>query len=178
MTTTAIPTNFVDNVGAQVDAAYLNNLGQRVEDTKATSDTNASAISAIVSGTKKAVVATSESTSSTTFTDLTTTTDSVTVTIGSSGIALVFIAATMSNSAVQSSDMGFALSGANTAAASTAQELSFVSAGANYAGSYGTWFLLTGLSAGSTTFKAKYKTGAAGGTATFSNRRIAVIPFP
>lgn len=166
-----LPEDWVDNIGMVEDAEFLNKVGGSV-------NACASGIDAVVNGTKQATVATSESTSSGSYTDLATTTDSVTVTIGDSGLAVVLLGATLSNSAVQASFMGFAASGANTIAASDAQAISFVSAGSNYAGSYGTWFILTGLTPGSTTFKAKYRSGTASGTATFSNRRIAALPFP
>src|SRR5947209_8007473 len=72
-----------------------------------------------LTGTQNASVTTGESTTSLTYTDLATTTDSVTVTIGSSGLALVFLYALLQNSQASSiSYVAFAVSGANTIAAS------------------------------------------------------------
>ncbi|OBJ49542.1 hypothetical protein [Mycobacterium sp. 1423905.2] len=153
----SLPTNFA--TGGQFAAADANAID--------------AAINAIVNGATAAFVATSESTSSTTYTDLATTTDQVTVNIGSSGKALVFLSADISAAASGGvASMGFALSGANSQAASDSQRIT----GSFYTIGGGVAFLLTGLAAGSTTFKAKYKSVGATGTA--ANRRIAVIPFP
>ena len=129
------------------------------------------------SGPSTALVATSESTSSTTYTDLTTTTDQVTVNIGASGIALVFISAELQNTGTQGARtfMGFAASGANTIAAADNQAISYQTASGGGTSDAGAPFLLAGLSPGATTFKAKYRTTA--GTSSWSNRRIAVIPL-
>lgn len=166
----ALATNWQNNIGMTVDADFLNQVGTEVN---AAND----GLAAIFSGVRQAVVATSESTTSTTYANLATVTDSVDATVKASGMALVFLGATLSNSAIQASWMGFEVSGANTIAASDAKAIQFVSAGSGYQGSYGTWFLLTGLTPGLSTFKAKYRTTTGSGTATFSNRRIAVIPL-
>lgn len=123
-----------------------------------------------------AFVATSESTASTSYADLTTTTDTVTVTVGSSGNVLVVLFANISGGAANMTNyMGFAVSGANTISAADAQAVMYQSYTAASQGSVGATFLITGLSAGSTTFKAKYR--VIGSTGTFATRRIAVIPL-
>lgn len=141
-------------------------------------NTNTAAIAAIVSGTKGATVATSESTTSTSYTDLTTTTDTVTVTIGASGMALVLISMNWTTSGGGFGPMSYALSGANTVAATDAKAIAaHAQVVAAISGYLSGAFLETGLTAGSTVFKAKYKSNA-GVSQTWSNRRIAVIPFP
>ncbi|WP_141772835.1 hypothetical protein [Mycobacterium malmoense] len=126
-------------------------------------------------GPAAAYVATSESTNSTTYTDLTTTTDQVTVNVGSSGMVIVFLSAHMTNSASNQAYMGFALSGANTGAASDSYCVSAQPYPGGQPYTIGVPYLLTGLSPGATTFKAKYR--VQGYTGTFDSRHIAVIPL-
>jgi hypothetical protein len=126
-------------------------------------------------GPATAFVSTQETTTSTSYTDLTTTTDQVTVTIGSSGMALVTICADLINSVSSGvTKAGYALSGANTVAAADTSALY----AQGYVGSLtvSTTFLNTGLTAGATTFKMKYK-ALSGTTAYASNRRITVVPL-
>lgn len=115
-------------------------------------------------------VATSQTTTSGTFTDLATAGPAVTVTTGT--MALVALRCQMSNSGASASVMGFAVSGATTVAASLEDAISNV--GTNEV-RIGASFLVTGLTAGSNTFTAKYMVG--GGTSTFSGRDIIVIPL-
>lgn len=167
-----LPTNWVDNIGMIEDAAFLNNVGTMANDLRA-------AVLALVTGPAAATVATSESTTSTSYTDLTTTTDTVTVTIGASGIALVVINSINANSNSSSASYAsFAASGANTITAidGNSAESVYPASFTNFSATK--TIFLTGLTAGSTTFKMKYKIAAGGGTATFSNRTIGVIPFP
>ncbi len=126
---------------------------------------------------KAALVATAETTTSTSYTDLATTTDTVTVSIGANGLALVILSATQSNSiAGDASFTSFAASGANTIAASDARALG-VGAVAGLPTGQSSWsYLATGLTPGSTVFKMKYRV-VTGGTVTYSNRYIVVIPF-
>lgn len=128
-------------------------------------------------GTATAAVATSQGTTSTSFTDLATTGPAVTVTIGDGGIALVILSDSQENStAGQWAVMGFAASGANTISANdNAAIINANSATVTSLQGSSYCILLTGLTPGSTTFTAKYR--ATGGTANFSNRRIAVIPL-
>lgn len=130
----------------------------------------------LATGAAVATVATSETTTSTTYADLTTTTDSVTVTIGANGLALIVLSARLLNNTLNAfSFVSFVASGANTIAASDTTALGLVSATANafMVGSYAK--ILTGLTAGSTTFKMKYRVGS--NTGTFQDRSISVLPL-
>ena len=93
-------------------------------------------------------------------------------------MALVIISATLYSSiAADGSSMSFALSSSNTLAASDTNSLEIGGATTNapYLGSSFVT-LLTGLTAGSTVFTAKYRAITAG-TASFQTRTISVIPF-
>jgi hypothetical protein len=118
-------------------------------------------------------VATTQTTTSTSYTDLATAGPSVTVTTGTK--ALVIVGAFSYNSAVgNSSFMSAAVSGASTVAASDDICFSYAPATSNTDISRASRaILLTGLTAGSNTFTAKYR--ASGGTASFGNRTITVI---
>lgn len=165
-----LPTNVVDD-STTVDAAFFNNLSGMGNALKA-------AIGTFGFGSRSAYVATAESTNSTSYTDLTTTTDQVSVTIGSSGMALVTIKSDIS-CANNYALVGYALSGANTVAASDSKAIQFsCQYGSNRLGVLSATFLETGLTAGLTTFKLKYKSNSTSNTQTFTNRHISVIPFP
>jgi hypothetical protein len=110
----------------------------------------------------------------------------VSATITSSGKALVTITGGMSfpfsnSTGTVQGNIGFAVSGATTLAASDAQSL-MLSSGVNAAASntigaqMSATYLVTGLTAGSNTFTLQYKTS--GDTVTFVNRNIIVIPIP
>ena len=122
-------------------------------------------------GTAGAAVNTSETTTSTTFTDLATVGPAVTLDTGTS--AIVFIAAQVSNSGANLSFMSVAVSGASSIAAAFDNVLMYHNgtSGAHH-GSFG---ILTGLTAGTNIFTAKYSVG--GGTGTWLRRKIAVIPL-
>ena len=137
----------------------------------------------LATGATTAYVATTETTTSTSFADLATTSDSVTVTIGANGLALVAISCEMGNDTANAIPrMAFAISGATTVAADnqgTHIGIQMYAANASSRGTSGV-FLITGLTSGSTTFKAKYNTstgGSGSGTATFALRRISVVPL-
>lgn len=116
-----------------------------------------------------------ESTTSSTYGDLTTTTDTVTVTIGPSGKALVFTSSNLSaGSSTSTAFCSYAVSGATTRSADDAHAISSEGAVGK---THGGCFLETGLGAGSTTFKMKYKSGDNSSTKSFDDRRIAVIPL-
>ena len=117
-----------------------------------------------------ATVATKQSTTSTSFTDLTTPGPAVTVTTGTK--ALVIVTAYINSTVDQY--MGFAVSGATTVAAATGYSLTLMSNVADYPRLQvsGIW-MVTGLTAGANTFTAKYKVSS--GTAEFTNRFITVI---
>lgn len=128
-------------------------------------------------GAAAAYVATSETTTSTSYADLSTTTDTVTVTIGANGLALVSIFSHLQLGTASGEQVfvGFAISGATTTAATDTMAIKYQPWTANAFGQYGASFLVTGLAAGSTTFKMKYR--ATSNTGTFYNRRIAVVPL-
>ena len=120
-----------------------------------------------------ATVATSQTTSSATYTDLATVGPSVTLITGTK--ALVVVSANVSNSSLNTNNfVSFAVSSATTLAASDTRGMQIpitVSASLNPRLSIVT--LLTGLTAGSNVFTAKYR--CSGGTATFLDRDISVI---
>jgi hypothetical protein len=118
-----------------------------------------------------------QTTTSTTFAKLPTTTDQVTVNIGPSGIALVFLTCSTNNSgAGQANYVGFSMSGENTAAASFSQALEYQCFSASTSsGAPNGMFPVTGLTPGATTFEMEY--AVTGGTGTFWNRRIFVLPI-
>lgn len=120
-----------------------------------------------------AYVSTTETTTSTSFTDLTTSGPAVTVTTGTT--ALVIVTARLYNSAAgNQSQMGYAVSGASTVAASITKALIAAVASTRLIQA-SAMYLETGLTAGSNTFTAKYAVTA--GTGTFLQRRIVVIPL-
>jgi hypothetical protein len=127
--------------------------------------------SKLATGAATTAVATSETTASITYVALTTA-QTVTVNIGSNGLALVSISCFVSNSGANYSEIGFAISGTNTVAAS--DPFSITKNGTTGERITGT-FLVTGLTAGSNTFAAQYR--VTGGTGTFSDRKIAVVPL-
>lgn len=128
-------------------------------------------------GASSATVATSQGLSGTSFTDLDTVGPSVTVNIGANGLALVTLYAQMTQSAANGSCiMGFAVSGASTVAASDNFAVRFQAYANGAIGWSSLTFLVTGLTAGSNTFTSKYRAQTTG-TATFANRRIAVVPL-
>lgn len=149
---------------------------------KATTDTltnkTLSTGSSVAAISVPAVVATGETTTSTTYADLTTTTDTATATTGSQAIVSIY-ADIKNNTANAFSFASFAISGATTVAASDTTSIMLQVFGANAEGRAGATFTVTGLTPGSNTFKMKYRvqTGGLGaGTATFADRRISVTP--
>jgi hypothetical protein len=122
-----------------------------------------------------AAVATSQTTSSTSYTDLTTAGPAVTVTVPASGKVLVTVTSGMQNSTGGGSCfMAFAVSGPTSVAASDAQA---VILGGNNLQAASASYVVSGLTAGgSYTFTAKYRVTT--GTGTFSNRSIWAIPLP
>lgn len=133
--------------------------------------------SKLATGAANAAVATGEATSSNSYVDLATTTDTVTVTIGANGLALVAIYALAYNAVNTGQSLySFAVSGATTQAAADAFACKSISSVGTQSWSNGSTFLLTGLAAGSTTFKMKYKSDGTNAS-TFTNRRIAVVPL-
>lgn len=124
-----------------------------------------------------AIVATSQTTTSTSFTDLATAGPAVTVTVGGAGKALVGLSASVANT-VSGADsvMGFAISGATTQAAQNDRTLAYPAESASGNTFQATFIMMQdGLSAGSTTFTAKYR--VTGGTGSWVDRRILVSPL-
>lgn len=117
-----------------------------------------------------ATVATSQTETNTSYDDLATVGPAVTVTTGTR--ALVMFSAVCSNSAAFATLMSFAVSGATTSAATDARGT--VQGADGKSVTVGRSYLMTGLTAGSNTFTLKYRVG--GGTGTYENRHIIVIP--
>lgn len=121
-----------------------------------------------------AVVATQENTTSATYVDLTTPGPAVTVTTGTRAL-VILTGQIQSTTAARQVWMGFAVSGATTVAAADTQALMLTTSGISAPTiQVSASFLVTGLTAGSNTFTAKYKSDS-GATAYFSNRGITVI---
>lgn len=118
----------------------------------------------------------SEDTASTSFTDLTTPGPAVTKTTGTSAFVAVY-GLVSNNTAGSSALMSFAVTGDTAVAASDTRSVTYqpgsVAAARSIRASAIT--LIDGLTPGSNTFTAKYR--VTGGTGTFNNRRIAVIPL-
>jgi hypothetical protein len=120
-----------------------------------------------------ATVATQETTSSATYTDLTTAGPAVTVTTGTK--ALVILSSNMRDREDRGWFMSYAVSGATTIAASDTTALSMVTP-TQPAGIYQVSFAnVVTLTAGSNTFTAKYRTISTAHSATFLNRSIFVM---
>lgn len=121
---------------------------------------------------QQASVATSQTTTSTSYTDLATVGPAVTVTTGTS--ALVTVGAQIQNSTANfTAYMSWAVSGATTSAAVDARAAAVANANLILASRV---FLMTGLTPGSNTFTAKYKVNGAS-TGTFVDRNILVQTF-
>lgn len=119
-------------------------------------------------------VTTSQTTSSTSYTNLST--SGPTVSIATGAHALVLWNASLSNNSSNSSYMTVSVSGATTITADDDKALRFSDpTGSGRVSHAATWFMWTTLNSGTNTFQAKYR--VAGGTGTFSNRRMIVIPL-
>lgn len=125
-------------------------------------------------GAQTADVTTSETTTSTSFTDLATSGPAVTITVGISGMALIIVSASIFNSnAGNNTFMSYSIDG-DTATTARGAVIGAISSTA------GTQRMTranveTGLSPGSHTFTSKYLTAA--NTGTFAARRIIAIPL-
>lgn len=121
-----------------------------------------------------AIVSASETTTSTSFTDLATTGPSVTVSTGTA--ALVFLSAQISNNTTGNiSLMSYDVTGASTTAASDTFGIMLQAGGANQFVRAGHALIHSGLTEGSNIFTAKYRVTAT--TGTFVDRRINVVPL-
>ena len=122
----------------------------------------------------KVLIGTSETTTSTSFTDLATAGPAVTADTGTK--ALVIMTARIANSnAGQLVQMGYAVTSATTIAAAGSRALLYESSVANDRVQASAAYLEEGLTAGSNIFTAKY--AVSGGTGTFQHRQLTVIPF-
>lgn len=118
----------------------------------------------------------SETTTSTTYTNLATVGPAVTATTGSR--ALVFITADIdNNTGGNKSLMSFAVTGASTVAADDNNSIMIKAetASSTFIARMSGFRMLTGLTPGSSTFTAKYRVN--GGTGTFNERYIFVMPL-
>jgi hypothetical protein len=120
----------------------------------------------------QAVVTTSQTTTSSSFTDLATPGPTVTVTTGT--MALVWFAAQMSNSVSSTvTQCSVAVSGATTIAASQSDDLYNDGLAAGNANRASVVHLFEGLTPGSNTFKLQYRVNT--GTGTFYDRTLGVM---
>jgi hypothetical protein len=135
---------------------------------------------ALATGAAKGDVATSQTTTSTTYTGLTTA-QTLSVTVGANGLLLVGVGCDMTNNTGDAFCwMSFALSGANTLASADTNAVMHQTQGAGHQQAASRVTLLTGLSTGSTTLTAQFRvqTGGGGaGTGTFVNRTMWAVPL-
>ena len=117
-------------------------------------------------------IATSESTTATAYTDLATTGPTVTATTSAS--AIVSIYCNQSSSSGNAAWMSYEISGATSDSANDNRAVQLQSTGGQRCG--GTFFHGALLTPGTNTFTSKYRISSSG-TATFSVRRLMVIPM-
>ena len=131
------------------------------------------AASAIAARTVNAdFIATQETTTSTSYTDLATSGPSVTATTSASAIVAIYC--NQSTSGGTAAWMSYAISGATSAASDDNRAVQLQSTGGQRCG--GTFFHSSILNPGTNTFKAEYRVSTSG-TGTFSVRRLMVIPM-
>lgn len=130
----------------------------------------------LATGAVSSTITTGEIRSNTSYGALTTA-QAVTATIGANGLALVSISCGFSASnGAEVTYFSYAVSGANTIAVSDGTGVIARAYGSTgVIGSFGKTVLLTGLTAGSTTFTVQVRNTV--GTTTYSNRNISVIPL-
>lgn len=134
--------------------------------------TGANAIATRVPST--ATVTTSESTTTTSYTDLATAGPSITVTCGT--IAMVWFAASQANNVADHACLtSVEVSGASSVTASDNWAILSDGVTAGNFIRYGMAHAFTGLTAGSNTFKMKYRAGST--TASFQFRELLVLPL-
>ena len=119
-----------------------------------------------------ATITTNETTTSTSFTNLTTVGPEVTVTTGTKALVIIKCGSYTTN-ANYAALMGCAVSGSSSISANGTRIYSSDSTLGHVDGSSG--FIITGLTAGSNTFTAKYAGSGGGTTATFRDRIISVV---
>jgi hypothetical protein len=123
----------------------------------------------------QAAVNTSESTTSTSFTDLTTTGPTVTTNTGNQ-VIVFFAAEVTNNTASQAGRVAVDVSGSTTIAPDGNKVLRLESSGTAEFQRASVIHLITGLTPGSNTFKLMYATVGAS-TASFNQRSITVLPM-
>ena len=121
-------------------------------------------------------IATNETTTSATFVNLTTVGPTVAATTGTTALVMVGSNGS-SNTAGAFFQAGYGITGATTLAASLDRATSVRSPATNYGAATTLVVYQTGLTGGSNTFQEKYCTSSGGGTASFSDRRLSVIPL-
>ncbi len=120
-------------------------------------------------------IITSQTTTSTSYTDLATVGPDATVEIGPSGCAIVMLTAqAMTNSNGVECYMGFKVGGATSLSANDDQALASATRNTGDLPKTSSVFWITGLTQGQNTFTAQYRTTS--GTATFADRNLVVIP--
>jgi hypothetical protein len=163
---------------AQFNANVRDNLNQTAPALATTAGqyfvaTGANAIAARSVG--HATVATSETSTSTSYADVATVGPTVTVTTGTA--ALVLLKCAFDNATANvGTFMGFAVSGASSVAAADANAINIAGLAAASRARIGGAFWVTGLTAGSNIFTAKYKVASAS-TGTFTQRDMTVMGF-
>jgi len=118
-----------------------------------------------------AVVATTQTTTSSSFTDLATSGPAVTLTTGTKALVILYNRSQTGNP-LEPAIMGFAVSGATTVAATDNRSLGSYNSN-DYIG-YSSAFIITGLTAGSNTFTCKYRQDGST-TGYFQERVLSII---
>lgn len=118
------------------------------------------------------IIATSQTTTSTSYTNLATVGPRVTITSRGTRALCLFSAAMFNSSSVNGSAMAIDVSGATTIAAADAQNIRVTAGNSGYAFKAAGFALLT-ITPGSNTYTAKYKASA--GTSTFVDRHLYVF---
>lgn len=121
------------------------------------------------------IITTSQSTATTSFTDLATVGPTVTADTGTHAL-IILSCQTQSNTGSAQSNMSYAISGATTRAAADSWALTLDGVTAANPWRMSTFHLVEDLTAGTNTFTAKYRAGGAG-TGTWADRRITIWPL-
>lgn len=119
-------------------------------------------------------VSTAQTTTSTTFADLTTVGPARTVTTGTSAL-VCWSSRVRNNTAGEISYVGLDISGATSSAPTDALSIQFESDSADQLVRAGVAQIYTGLTGGSNVFTMKYR--VTGGTGEFAHRNLSVVPF-
>lgn len=155
--------------GTPLSAARLTHMEDGIDDAHDLYDLGAGAAA-------QSFISTEESTTSTTYVDLTTTGPQVTVDVGASGKVLVMAGARIrSGTADQGGFASVALSGGNTSAATDDRAVGLRAGVANQSQRASFVEMMEGLAAGSTTFTVRYRSTT--DTASFANRELVVVPL-